>query len=48
MPTQFNSPIYEGNAPAIDASVVAVLRHAGALILGMLPGLIRYNLAEAH
>ncbi|KAI1798735.1 amidase signature enzyme [Daldinia bambusicola] len=34
MPTQHNSPIYEGHEPEVDAAVVATLRHAGALILG--------------
>ncbi|KAH9894668.1 amidase signature domain-containing protein [Xylariomycetidae sp. FL2044] len=34
MPTQFNSPIYEGDAPKVDAGSIITLRHAGALILG--------------
>ncbi|KAH6651499.1 amidase [Truncatella angustata] len=34
MPTQFNSPIYEGDAPKVDAASIITLRHAGALILG--------------
>lgn len=34
MPTQFNSPIYDGNAPKVDAASIITLRHAGALILG--------------
>lgn len=34
MPTQHNSPIYTSDSPALDAACVAVLRHAGALILG--------------
>jgi len=34
MPTQMGSPIYAGHRPASDASVVAVLRAAGAVILG--------------
>ncbi|OIW33466.1 amidase [Coniochaeta ligniaria NRRL 30616] len=34
MPTQHNSPIYTADAPALDAGCVAVLRQAGALILG--------------
>ncbi|CAK7217409.1 hypothetical protein SEUCBS140593_003197, partial [Sporothrix eucalyptigena] len=34
MPTQFNSPIYAGHAPQLDASSIAVLRDAGALLLG--------------
>ncbi|KAI1464366.1 amidase signature enzyme [Daldinia caldariorum] len=34
MPTQHNSPIYEGDEPKVDAAVVATLRHAGGLILG--------------
>ncbi|KAK8046510.1 glutamyl-tRNA amidotransferase subunit A [Apiospora saccharicola] len=34
MPTQFNSPIYEGHAPRVDAASVAILREAGALLLG--------------
>lgn len=36
MPTQYNSPIYEGNAPKVDAACVATLRANGALIFGML------------
>lgn len=34
MPTQFNSPIYSEDAPAVDAGSVMILRKAGALILG--------------
>lgn len=34
MPTQMGSPIYDGHQPAIDASCVAILRKAGAIILG--------------
>ena len=34
MPTTFGSPIYAGNRPAADAATVAMLRAAGALILG--------------
>ena len=34
MPTQHNSPIYVGRRPAQDASVVRLLRAAGAVILG--------------
>ena len=34
MPTTHGSPIYRGNRPAMDASAVAMLRAAGALILG--------------
>lgn len=34
MPTQFNSPIYEGDAPQVDAASIIILRQAGALILG--------------
>jgi Asp-tRNA(Asn)/Glu-tRNA(Gln) amidotransferase A subunit family amidase len=34
MPTQYNSPIYEGFAPAVDAACVQTLRAAGALIFG--------------
>ncbi|EXJ87257.1 amidase [Capronia epimyces CBS 606.96] len=34
MPTQFGSPLYEGNQPGFDSSAVAILRYAGALILG--------------
>ncbi|KAK8066015.1 hypothetical protein PG997_012762 [Apiospora hydei] len=36
MPTQFNSPIYEGHAPSVDAASIAILRKAGALLLGAL------------
>lgn len=34
MPTEYNSPIYENDAPKIDAGSVAVLRAHGALIFG--------------
>ncbi len=34
MPTTHGSPIYRGNRPAMDAAAVAMLRAAGALILG--------------
>ncbi|KAK4188447.1 amidase [Podospora australis] len=34
MPTQFGSPLYEGHQLGSDASTVAILRAAGALILG--------------
>lgn len=34
MPTQFNSPHFQGNFPKIDAASVALLRGAGAVILG--------------
>ena len=34
LPTEHGSPIYAGNRPACDASCVAMLREAGAVILG--------------
>ncbi len=34
MPTTRGSPIYRNNRPAMDAAAVALLRAAGALILG--------------
>ncbi|CAJ2500782.1 Uu.00g036350.m01.CDS01 [Anthostomella pinea] len=34
MPTQHSSPIYEGDAPNLDAASIITLRHAGALVLG--------------
>jgi Asp-tRNA(Asn)/Glu-tRNA(Gln) amidotransferase A subunit family amidase len=34
MPTQYNSPIYPGFAPVIDAACVMTLRAAGAVIFG--------------
>ncbi|HEX3937168.1 MAG TPA: amidase [Xanthobacteraceae bacterium] len=34
MPTEMGSPIYGGNRPRSDASCVALLRRAGAIILG--------------
>ena len=34
MPTGYGSPIYKGHRPAADASCVAVLRKAGAIVLG--------------
>ncbi len=33
-PTEYGSPIYRGNRPRADAASVALLRNAGALILG--------------
>lgn len=35
MPTQHNSPIYENDAPKIDAGSIAILRANGAIIFGM-------------
>lgn len=34
LPTAYGSPIYEGHRPAADAAPVALLREAGAVILG--------------
>lgn len=34
MPTQFNSPVYQSDAPKVDAASIIVLRQAGALLLG--------------
>ena len=34
MPTQHNSPLFEGHRPALDAACVSTLRSAGAIILG--------------
>ncbi|KAI8629000.1 amidase [Xylariaceae sp. FL1651] len=34
MPTQYNSAIYEGDAPKVDAAPIKILRQAGALLLG--------------
>jgi Asp-tRNA(Asn)/Glu-tRNA(Gln) amidotransferase A subunit family amidase len=34
MPTEFGSPIYKGHRPPSDAACVALLRRAGAVILG--------------
>ena len=34
MPTEYGSPIYTGRTPSRDASVVTMLRAAGALIMG--------------
>jgi Asp-tRNA(Asn)/Glu-tRNA(Gln) amidotransferase A subunit family amidase len=34
MPTEMGSPIYRGNRPKADAACVALLRRAGAVILG--------------
>lgn len=34
MPTQQNSPLYEGHQSGQDAACVAVVRHSGALIVG--------------
>ena len=33
-PTEYGSPIYRGHQPKADAACVALLRHAGCLILG--------------
>ena len=33
-PTEYGSPIWRGHRPRADAAAVALLRHAGALILG--------------
>jgi len=35
MPTEYGSPLYKGNRPNADASIVEILRRAGALIFGM-------------
>lgn len=35
MPTQFGSPLYKGFRPHSDASIVSLLRTAGAVIFGM-------------
>ncbi len=34
MPTQHNSPVFQGHQPALDAACVSTLRSAGAIILG--------------
>ncbi|HZM33004.1 MAG TPA: amidase [Burkholderiales bacterium] len=34
LPTEYGSPIYRGHRPRADAACVALLRHAGCLILG--------------
>ena len=34
LPTEYGSPLYEGNQPASDSAAVAALREAGALVLG--------------
>ena len=34
MPTEYNSPIYRGHVPGQDASVVALSRAAGGIVLG--------------
>ncbi|MDB5866288.1 MAG: Aspartyl-tRNA(Asn) amidotransferase subunit Glutamyl-tRNA(Gln) amidotransferase subunit [Betaproteobacteria bacterium] len=34
MPTQYNSAIYRGYRPRIDAACVALVRHAGGVVLG--------------
>lgn len=34
LPTEYGSPIYEGNLPGTDAEVVARLRAAGAIVIG--------------
>lgn len=42
MPTQFNSPLYDGHFPEADAASVRILRHAGALIFGKFQSLYLY------
>src|SRR6185436_13437383 len=34
MPTEYGSPIYDGHRPRADAACVALLREAGAVIMG--------------
>ncbi|KAK0108687.1 hypothetical protein ONS95_003479 [Cadophora gregata] len=34
MPTEYGSPLYKGNKPNADASIVEIVRRAGALIVG--------------
>jgi Asp-tRNA(Asn)/Glu-tRNA(Gln) amidotransferase A subunit family amidase len=34
MPTQHNSPLYQGHHPKLDAACVSLLRSAGAIVLG--------------
>lgn len=34
LPTEYNSPIFRGHRPSRDAAVVALLRRAGAIVLG--------------
>ncbi|HEY5900756.1 MAG TPA: amidase [Burkholderiales bacterium] len=34
LPTEYNSPIYRGHRPKADAACIALLKEAGALILG--------------
>lgn len=34
MPTTYNSPLFQNHHPATDAAVVAILRNAGAIIIG--------------
>ncbi|MBC26654.1 MAG: hypothetical protein CMM41_05525 [Rhodospirillaceae bacterium] len=34
MPTEYNSPIYKNHRPSVDATCVARLRQAGAIIMG--------------
>ena len=34
MPTEYNSPIYRGHRPRVDASCVAIAKNAGAIVLG--------------
>jgi Asp-tRNA(Asn)/Glu-tRNA(Gln) amidotransferase A subunit family amidase len=35
MPTQYNSAIYNDDAPKLDAAAVKILRSSGALLFGM-------------
>jgi Asp-tRNA(Asn)/Glu-tRNA(Gln) amidotransferase A subunit family amidase len=35
MPTEYGCPLYEGNQPNADASIIEIIRRAGALIFGM-------------
>ena len=57
MPTEYGSPIYAGHRPRADAACVALLRNAGAVIMGKTvtaefamshPGKTRNPLNKAH
>jgi Asp-tRNA(Asn)/Glu-tRNA(Gln) amidotransferase A subunit family amidase len=57
MPTEYNSPIYAGHRPVIDAACAALLRNAGGIILGKtvttefanrFPGPTHHPLAPSH
>ena len=48
LPTEYNSPIYRGHRPKADAACVALLKRAGAVILGKTVTTEFANIQAAH